>query len=283
MLYWDLHVHTEWSDGSTPVEDVVAYAANRGLRGIAITDHDAMDMTPVATKRAEKYGLEIIPATELSSLDAQTGRKVHLLVYFPQVIERLEPIFDTMAQRRQKAGEEMIALLAKRYPITSEMIRRHAERSKTIYRVHLLRALMEMGYAQTVYGPLYKALFGRDGTCLKQVEYFETFTVAKAARESGGAVILAHPEVYDSFGVAERLAIAGLIDGIEYRYPRKSEEMQARHDRLVREYGLLTTGGTDYHGFYTTRPNPVGTCTTTEYELSLLHKLIVAKGKKHDV
>lgn len=276
-MFWDLHVHTTWSDGSTPVEDVIAFAARRGLSGVAITDHDAMDMVLPAQKAAGQYNLDIVPGTELSSIDPDTGRKVHLLVYYPQYIEKLTPLFDIMAERRRKVGEEMIDLLVDKYPVTREFVLKQAQQSKTIYRVHLLRALVEMGYSQTVYGPLYQTLFGRNGVCLRQVEYLEVFEVAKAARASGGAVILAHPQVYDSFDIAARLAKAGLIDGIEYDYPRRSDEKLAEHDRLVQEYNLLTTGGTDYHGFYTTRPHPVGSCTTSEYALSQLHKLV--KGR----
>lgn len=279
MLRWDLHIHTAWSDGSMAVADVVAFAARRGLGGIAVTDHDAMDMVAPAQQAAKAAGIGILPGVELSCIDHDTGRKVHLLVYGPQTLESLEPLFDLMARRRQQTGEEMIDLLVKHYPVTREQVLDQAKNSKTIYRVHLLRALLELGYSDRVYGALYQALFGREGVCRRQVDYIDVYDGAKAARASGGAVVLAHPDVYDSFDIGERLAKAGLIDGLEYSYPRRNPEHLEKHDRLVRAYGLLTTGGTDFHGFYTTTPNPVGTCTTSEYELSQLHKLIELKRK----
>lgn len=279
MLRWDLHVHTAWSDGSMLVADVVAFAARRGLGGIAITDHDAMDMIAPAQQAAKTVGIEIIPGVELSCIDHGTGRKVHLLVYWPQTLSPLEPLFETMAERRRRVGEEMIDLLVRHYPVTREQVLEQAKNSKTISRVHLLRALLELGYSDRVYGPLYQALFGADGVCRRQVAYLDVYDGAKAAQASGGAVVLAHPDVYDSFDIGERLAKAGLIDGLEYSYPRRNPEHIQKHDRLVQAYGLLTTGGTDFHGFYTTTPNPVGTCTTSEYELAQLHKLIELKRK----
>lgn len=276
---WDLHVHTAWSDGSMAVTDVVTFAALRGLRGIAVTDHDAVDMVAPAQRAAEAAGIDIIPGAELSCIDHDTGRKVHLLVYCPQTLSPLEPLFDTMAERRHKVGEEMIDLLVRHYPVTREQVMVHAQNSKTIYRVHLLRTLLERGYSDRVYGSLYQALFGKEGVCRRQVEYIDVYEGAQAARKSGGAVVLAHPDVYDSFDIGQRLAKAGLIDGLEYRYPRRDPAHIEKHDRLVKTYGLLTTGGTDFHGFYTTTPNPVGTCTTSEYELSQLHKLIELKRK----
>ncbi len=258
---------------------MVAFAARRGLGGIAVTDHDAMDMVAPAQRAAKAFGIDIIPGAELSCVDPDNGRKVHLLVYCPKTRAPLEPLFETMAERRRSAGEEMVDLLVKHYPVTRAQVMAQAKNSKTIYRVHLLRALLELGYSDRVYGPLYQALFGADGVCRRQVDYIDVYDGAKAAQASGGAVVLAHPDVYHSFEVGERLAKAGLIDGLEYHYPRRDPAHVHKHDHLVQAYGLITTGGTDYHGFYTTTPNPVGTCTTSEYELTQLHKLIELKGK----
>lgn len=280
MLGWDLHVHTAWSDGSMAVADVVAFAARRGLSGIAITDHDAMDMVAPAQQAARAFNIDIIPGAELSCVDPDNGRKVHLLVYCPEVCTALEPLFETMAQRRRTVGEEMMDLLVKHYPVTREQVLTQAKNSKTVSRVHLLRALLELGYSDRVYGPLYQTLFGAEGVCRRQVEYIDVYDGAKAAQASGGAVVLAHPDVYNSFEVGERLAKAGLIDGVEYHYPRRNPAHIQKHDHLVHAYGLITTGGTDYHGFYTTTPNPIGTCTTSEYALSQLHKLIELKRKE---
>ena len=279
MLHWDLHVHTAWSDGSMAVADVVAFAARKGLGGIAITDHDAMDMVAPAQRAAKALGIGILPGVELSCIDHDTGRKVHLLVYAPQTQAPLEPLFDLMARRRQQTGEEMLDLLVKHYPVTREQVLEQAKTSKTIYRVHLLRALLELGYSDRVYGPLYQTLFGREGVCRRQVTYIDVYEGAKAAQASGGAVVLAHPDVYDSFDIGERLAKAGLLDGVEYSYPRRNLGHIETHDRLVRDYGLLATGGTDFHGFYTTTPNPIGSCTTSAYALSQLHRLIELKRK----
>ena len=261
------------------VADAVAFAARRGLGGIAVTDHDAMDMVAPAREAAKAVGIGILAGAELSCIDPDTGRKVHLLVYDPHTRAPLEPLFDLMADRRRQAGEEMIALLVRHYPVTREQVLKQAENSKTIYRVHLLRALLELGYSDRVYGPLYQELFGREGVCRRQVTYIDAYDGAKAARASGGAVVLAHPDVYDSFDIGGRLAGEGLLDGVEYSYPRRNPAHIQKHDRLVQDYGLLTTGGTDFHGFYTTTPKPVGSCTTSAYELSRLHKLIELKRK----
>ena len=111
-----------------------------------------------------------------------------------------------------------------------------------------------------------------------QVQYPDVYRTARSARESGGAVVLAHPGVYRSFEAGNRLAEQGLIDGIEYRYPRRQEQDLPLHDELVARHRLLTTGGTDFHGSYTTLPRPIGSCTTSGEELSCLLEAVAGKN-----
>jgi len=270
---WDMHVHTLWSDGSTPVKDVVKYAADAGLAGLAITDHDSMDMVLPASLEAEQYGLEMIPGVEISSMDNSTGRKVHLLVYYPSKAEILQPYFDDIAVQRKKAGWDMFELVKKRFPITEQAISFYSQNSGTIYRPHIMRALMDMGYAERIYGKRYLELFGPQGSCRRNVIYLDAIEAAKLARESGGVVFLAHPDVYNSYDIAEKLALGGLIDGIENSYPRKKAENADKHTYLIEKYSLLTSGGTDYHGWYTPDPHPLGFCTSDEYEILKIKEL----------
>ncbi|MEG1774333.1 MAG: PHP domain-containing protein, partial [Oscillospiraceae bacterium] len=236
--------------------------------------HDSMGMLSRAEAAAQAAGIAMIPAVELSTMDHETGRKVHLLVYWPKNMQPLTPIFRRMARLRREAGERMIERVQALYPVRREDILRYADKSSTIFRVHLLRALLEMGYDATIYGPLYRELFADPGgSCLEPVDYTDLNEAAEAARRSGGAVVLAHPSVYDSFDAAHRLGRAGLLDGLELCYPRRDPETREAHETILRAYELIPTGGTDYHGFYTSLPRPIGSCTTGEYELGQLHKL----------
>lgn len=278
MSLYDLHIHTELSDGSAGAADVVAFAARRGLSGIAVCDHDVMDAVQPAAKAAAALGIEVIPAVELSAIDPQTGRKVHLLVYYPKNTQVLEPIFREMARKRREAGLQMIERVCQRLPVTPEHIARYHARSASIFRVHIMRALLDLGYAPSVYGALYRELFAEpDGCCLVRVAYTDMTQAAHAARLSGGAVALAHPSVYDSFDAGERLARAGLLDGIEYDYPRRQQKDVAQHDRLASEYGLIKTGGTDFHGFYSPKPHPVGTCAVDAYAVARMRTMLESR------
>lgn len=269
MGRWDLHLHSRWSDGSLPVEKIVSTAIRQGLSGISITDHDSMAMLPRA-KAAAGDALTIISGVELSSYDPDTGRKVHLLVYEPQDTAPLHPLFRLMRERRQQAGELAIRSVCSLYPVEPARIHALAAESETVFRVHILHALMEIGCADAIYGKRYLELFGDDGCCMHSTRYPSIDMVAEAARETGGALILAHPGVYDSFAVAERLAQAGLLDGIEMVYPRCTPAGTQKQLLLQQRYSLLGTGGTDFHGWYAPIPYPIGTATVGDTAIEAL-------------
>lgn len=273
MCRWDLHVHTSWSDGSASAEQVVQHAARQKLSGIAITDHDAMEMIPLAQKEGERLGIEVIPGVEISTINRETGRKVHILVYYPLDTEVLQPMFDKIAKNRRDAAEKMVDMLSENYPVTRDMVDEAARGSKTIFKTHIMRVLMEQGYTDRIYSELYFELLGDKGRHFQPVISPDTVEAAKIARKSGGVVVLAHPDVYDSFEIGEKLAALGLIDGVEINYPRKKPEHEQAHLDFAEKYSLITTGGTDYHGFYAPHPHHIGTSTAGQTEIDALKAL----------
>ena len=76
----------------------------------------------------------------------------------------------------------------------------------------------------------------------------------------------------------ERLAPSGCIDGLEVFHPRNTPEDKEELRRLAKEYGLVTTGGTDFHGIHAGKPRRLGLCRCTDEEVLRLNAL--AKSKK---
>ena len=99
-----------------------------------------------------------------------------------------------------------------------------------------------------------------------QVDYPDIDTVMDAVDAAEGIAVLAHPSEYHSMDLLRELCRNHRIRGIEVYHPRNTEEDKAEMLRLAEKYDLAVTGGTDYHGFYTTKKNPVGTFTTAESE-----------------
>ena len=120
----------------------------------------------------------------------------------------------------------------------------------------------------------------RGGSCYVSHAYGEVWETARLIQKAGGVCVLAHPSVYDSIGLMEELAQAGLLDGVERFFPRLREQDIPAIDRVLSEYGLIHTGGTDFHGSNTNHPHPLGTCVTAQDSLERLFHRAKIKQKE---
>lgn len=266
----DLHTHTNFSDGSSEIELLPFLAGRAGLTHLAVSDHDTLLAARYARAHPCCEGVTLLPAAELTGFDRRRGRRVHLLCYCPQETPELAAFCETMGRRRNEAAERSIAQLEQMYPqFTRAAALAYAARSGVTYKTHLIRVLYDYGYTDGVYRELYRTLFGRpDGLVLHEPAYDDVYDVLSMLRRTGGVTVLAHPSVYRSMELAAELAEQGWIDGVEIDHPRNTpEDRQALHE-LARRYGLIVTGGTDFHGLHTSRPVPLGTYTTADSQIA---------------
>ena len=185
-----------------------------------------------------------------------------------------------MKQRRNACGLQTVHELEAMYPqFTEELVWETAVESGVIYKSGIMQVLGELGLSDgSIYGETYHKLFGWNprGIVLHSPEYLPVREVLATAKASGGAVVFAHPTVYKSMPLVRQLAKEGIIDGIEVEHPRNSPEDRAECAALCEQYGLIHTGGTDFHGANHKVPHPVGTCTTADDQvariLELAHK-----------
>ena len=267
----DLHCHTKLSDGSLGIEELIAVAKRRGLSAISVTDHDTTAAATRAVIIGKRQDLTVIHGVELSTMDTQRGKKAHILCYLCDVPDRLEGLCRRTSESRKKAALAMVRKVMRYYPITPDLIVRCATGSTNIYKQHIMHALMDAGYADSIYGELYDKLFAPgQGAALVEAEYPDTREVLELIHSAGGVAVLAHPMVYDSLALMEELAEQGL-DGVEVWHPNHSELESAQLLEFARQHGLLATGGSDFHGMYTRSARPLGsTSIGDEYVQALL-------------
>ncbi len=270
MTGGDLHLHTTHSDSSASVSKVLAYAASAGLAAVAITDHDTMAGVAEAEHLGKKLGIRVIPGVELTTRDTLRDRPVHLLCYLPENQEYLQGFCKkTRASRtRQKIG--MLALLKAKYPIRPEDVFENALGSGTIYECHIMKTLADMGYTSTVIGPLMGELISRTGSCYVPSDYPDVMKGLSVIHEAGGLAVVAHPGQFESMELVESLAKTGAIDGVEVNHPRNTEAVRKRLRTIAEEWGLLITGGSDFHGSYAMEPHPVGYCACEDEDVKRL-------------
>lgn len=272
----DLHTHSTFSDGSVKIERIPEMAHRAGLRALAVSDHDTLRSIAYAQAHPVQDGVELIPATELSAFDYTRGRRVHLLAYWPEDTASLRSHCDRLAASRNEACLRSAQELEAIYPqFSTEQALAWARDSGVLFKAGIMRALCELGLADSIYGTVYHELFGSDppGRVLHRPRYDPVDQVLETMRASRAVVVLAHPSVYHSMELLRELAAAGRIDGIEADHPRNTPEDREECLALAKQYHLIVTGGTDFHGSNSAHPRPVGTCTASDDAIEQLRAL----------
>lgn len=255
----DLHCHTKLSDGSVGIEELVALAKRRNLFAVSVTDHDTLASAVRAMTVGRRLGVTVIHGVEFSTWDTPRQRKAHILCYLCEKPDRLETLCHRMAEGRKKAAAEMIRKVMRYYPITPELVFKCACGSTNIYKQHIMHALMEAGYTGSIYGEVYNKLFSKENGCIQTVvEYPDTRQVLELVHSAGGIAVLAHPMLYHNEELLEELTAAGLLNGVEAYHPSCSPEDTRCLTEYAAEHSLLVTGGSDFHGMYTSTPRPLG-------------------------
>lgn len=274
----DLHCHTKLSDGSVGIEDLIVIAQKSGIDTIAITDHDCIAGTVRGQVIGKRYGVNVIPAVELSTFDTDAGKKVHIISYLADAPDRLEGICKRTSVARKRAGQIMMLKVAARFPITSEFIISHASGSTNLYKQHIMHALMDAGYTNKIFGDLYDKLFdrGSESNVLAPTKYPTIQEVIDEIHGAGGIAVLAHPGKFDNFDEIDKYVEMG-IDGVEVWCPENSIMEIERLQEECKEKKLLMTGGSNFHGIYGREAVTVGAYSTPQEHLD---KLMGYKAKK---
>ena len=257
---FDLHVHTNRSDGSTSLQETIDLALDAGITHLSITDHDICT-DPAIAEPPNESRIRLIPGIELSAYDFENGNRVHILGYgvdnSHQEVCRLGGL---VLSRRQEAGLDMLARLQQLgFEISLEEVKAISGESPVIYKQHLMRVLVEKGYAQSLFGKLNGELFSRSrpGKVYVPVTYIDAIDAVRAIRDSGGLAVLAHPGLYGNWGVIEKLVKNGL-EGIEAYHSAHTAKMTQQALALADRLDLIVTAGSDFHGDYNKNPIRLG-------------------------
>ncbi len=255
----DLHCHTKISDGSIGTEELLATAKRRGITALAITDHDAIAGATRAVIIGKRLGIDVIHGVEFSAFDNTRGRKAHILAYLCDFPDRLEGLCRQTNTERRNAANEMMRKVLRYYPIVPEAIARCASGSSAVYKQHIMHALMDAGYADSIFGDVFDKLFhSKTGCAYVAKKYPSVDNVIDLIHSAGGLAVLAHPFTYDSVDLMKDLTVQGKLDGIEVYRPEHSEEQVAALHDFATEHKLLMTGGSDFHGMYAKNIRPLG-------------------------
>jgi 3',5'-nucleoside bisphosphate phosphatase len=261
---FDLQSHSTHSDGALEAAAVVERAGQAGVELLALSDHDTVSGVSEALAAGERYGVRIVPAVEISSVDdlSPTPRELHILGY---LIAHEDPAFqallaDFLSDREKRTMRMAAALAELGFVLDEREIQKRNAAGKPIGRPHLAEAVLgapenaerlrEEGIDDV--GSLIRGYLieGKPAFRLR-----ETPTVAQAVaaiHAAGGVAIWAHPfwDVSDEQEVLEMIdrfrAVA--IDGVEAFYVSHTREQTELLAGRTAELGILSTGSSDFHG-----------------------------------
>lgn len=271
----DLHCHTRLSNGSMGIEEIISLAKSKGIEKIAVTDHDTIAGIERAKIVGERNGVAVIPGVEISAFDEETGKCIHVLCYLPEQPARLEGLCKHNSLVRGRSTTMMCLKLAKKYPVTPELIKRCATGATALFTQHFMHALMEVGAADSFYGDVYNELFNpeSEGNILVQPKYKSVEEVIEAIHMANGVAVLAHPMMYgtvqEALAVTERFVKAGL-DGIEVWHPSAEEKDSEALFQFAKKNKLLSTGGSSFRGLYNKKLLSIGDYVTPDQQLKEL-------------
>ncbi|HEY7038699.1 MAG TPA: PHP domain-containing protein [Methylomirabilota bacterium] len=242
----DLHTHTVASDGTFRPSELVAEAARRGVRVLAVTDHDSTDGLAEAIETARAHPpLTIVPGIEINC-DVE-GAEIHVLGYGMDYEARWFQEF-CLAQREDRRARvyrtaERLAELG--LPIDVERVFALVQEGSA-GRPHIARVMLERGYVKTVREAFDKYLASGKPAHVPRKKLTPEDAV-RLLRRAGGVPVFAHPGLADRDALIPSMVEAGLM-GIECYYSEHSPAQRGAYLDLCRRYDLVTTGGSDFHG-----------------------------------
>lgn len=249
----DLHTHSTASDGSLTPTELIRLAARQGIEAIALTDHDTVEGIEEAAAAASTAGIELIPGVELS-LDWDRGG-MHMLVLWLE--PRPGPLQDRLAELQHARNVRNAGIVRRLnelgFGITLDEVTAESGRG-SVGRPHIAAVMVRKGYVSDIPQAFDEYLANGRPAYVSRPRLGPEQAI-DLARRSGGVPVLAHAHTMGLDNQAEveammrRLAAAGLV-GIECHYGSYDASERAGYVRMARRFGLLPSGGSDFHGVY---------------------------------
>lgn len=248
--FCDLHTHSTFSDGTDTPEQLLAQADQLGLCAIALTDHNTVSGLPSFLKAARQYKTEAIPGAEFSS--DYNGIELHILgLFIPESrFGTVDALMQAYHIRKDKSNADLVQKLNEAgYAIDYEAIKASTP-AGLVNRALIGAELTRLGYTESVQDAFQKLLKPKHGYYVPPQRETPA-EIIRFIKSIGAVAVLAHPFLnLDEQQLWHFLdeAVACGLDGMETMYATYDKQTQERSEQIARQYGLLCSGGSDYHG-----------------------------------
>ncbi len=252
----DLHIHSTASDGSLTPADIIDHAQKPNLAAIAITDHDSVDGSKEALRIGIPPSLHFLTGVEISAAHPPFfpgSGSFHILGYAIHLDNRdLNKALSKLQDARKNRNPEILKRLNKLgFRISLEEVGQ-AVGEVQLGRPHIAYAMVKKGFVASV-DEAFEKYLGTAKPAYVDKDRIECEQAIKIICAAGGIPVLAHPALLNIENsqkletLLQNLIQIGLA-GLEVYYPGHSPQQIQQYTELAAKYGLLMTGGTDFHG-----------------------------------
>ena len=239
----DLHTHSIYSDGTAAPAEVVARAEEAGVALLVLTDHDSVSGFPEALAAARGRSLDVRCGVEINTC---AGDNIHILGYgIRREDKTLLAQLARFRERRVGRVRQILENLGRLgIELSYEDIREKSP--ETLGRAHVADALKRKGLVPHRAAAFHRFLAPGKPAYTPSQGPTPGETIA-LIREAGGFAVVAHPATVPHADDIESWVGQGL-EGIEAYYGMHSPSDVLRFREMAVRWGLLMTGGSDYHG-----------------------------------
>lgn len=250
MTYCDLHTHSVYSDGTYTPAQLVEGAVCAGLSAIALCDHNNVSGLPHFLAAAEGQSIEAVGGVELSTDYGATELHILGLYIEPQYFDEINAMMLDYKHRKEESNIRLVeALRADGYAVDYDAIRSRTPDGQ-VNRALIAAALTEKGYTTSIKEAFSRLLSEKNGYYVPPSR-ISSFDAIAYLRSIGAVTVLAHPLLNlteEELEIFLPQAKAAGLDGMETLYSTYDEHERAVAAGLAEKYGLLHSGGSDFHG-----------------------------------
>lgn len=249
--FCDLHTHSHYSDGTFSPEEILVEAEKLGLSAVALTDHNTVDGLPEFLAAAGNRSLEAVAGVEIST--AYEDLELHIVGLFlkPGTFGAVTDFLAEFNRKKEESNRTLIRNLSRAGYVLDydEICRSHPE--GTVNRAVIAGVLLEKGYVPSI-DAAFKGLLHKKGGYYIPPERLSAFDAISFLRSVGAVPVLAHS--FLNLKTEEALrhflseAVPRGLSAMETMYSSYTPEVTETARRIAREYGLLESGGSDFHG-----------------------------------
>ena len=245
----DLHTHSVYSDGTCTPAQLIALAQRAGVSALVLSDHNTVAGLPLFLEAAEGSGVEAVPGVEFST--EYLGNELHILALYikPCHYQRINALLQEFLDRKDRSNFDLVQRLnAAGIDIDYQIIKEKAAGS--INRARIAAEMVSLGYSESVKEAFSQWLSPKRGYYIpaKRPDAYETIRFIKSI---GAVAVLAHPFLsLEEEQLHQFLpeAVAAGLDAMEVYYSTYDREQTELAMKIAAQYGLLFSGGSDFHG-----------------------------------